>query len=280
MLMENYFAEVEEAAEWVKHHASIKPRIAVVLSAGLGRLVDDISDAKIISSADIPHFPTSKAEGHSGKLYFGTLAGVKLVALSGRYHYYEGHSPQSVVFPHFVLAKLGVKILITTNAAGGVNQSFKPGDIMMIDDHINMMGINPLIGIATQRKHDQFTNMTTAYDPALRKLATEVAGELKVEIKNGVYLATSGPSYETKAEVRSYRQMGADAVGMSTVPEIIAANFLGLRCLGFSCIANPASDIHEGEMSHSEVLTAMHAMAPRMISLLSGVIEKIGKTMS
>ncbi|HPM41293.1 MAG TPA: purine-nucleoside phosphorylase, partial [bacterium] len=175
------------------------------------------------------------------------------------------------------LAALGVGELVTTNAVGGVNASFAPGDIMLVEDHINMMGVNPLVGLAIQRKTDQFTGLTNAYDSKLREIAKSVAANLKIDLKKGVYLATSGPSYETKAEVRAFRQMGADAVGMSTVPEIIAANFLGLRCLTFSCIANPAADLHPGGMNHAEVLAAMNAMAPKMVALLRGVVKEIGR---
>lgn len=279
MDLNKYYDCVDEAADCIKKKIKVKPRIAVILSAGLGLFTDDFSDVVKISSGEIPHYPLSKAEGHAGQLYFGHHSKASLAALAGRFHYYEGHPPQSVVFPYFVLARLGVKVLITTNAVGGINKAFKPGDIVVINDHINMMGINPLFGIATQRKKDQFTNMTNAYDVSLRKIAQDAADELDIELKSGVLVACMGPSYETKAEIRMFRQAGADVVGMSTVPEIIAANFLGMRCLAFSCIANCAADLHEGEMSHAEVLATMNALAPKMVTLLTGVVKKIGKTM-
>ncbi len=271
----SYFPRVEEAVSWLEQRISIKPRVVVVLSGGLGAFADGMTDVVEVSAADIPHFPTASAEGHSGKLLFGRKEGVPIVVLQGRYHYYEGHAPQMVVFPYFVLAGLGAQELITTNAVGGVNSDFAPGDIMLVTDHINMMGINPLIGIAIQRATDQFTSMTDAYSAELSEIAREAAKRLKIDLKEGVYLATSGPSYETKAEVAAFRQMGADAVGMSTVPAVIAANFLGLRVLTFSCIANPAADLHEGKMSHQEVLDAMNAMAPKMVALLQGVVGEM-----
>lgn len=277
MDQESYFSHVEEAAEWLRGRISIAPEVIVVLSGGLGGFADGLADSTPISSASIPHFPRARAQGHEGKLIFGRHAGVPLAAMLGRYHYYEGHSPHSIVFPYFVLARLGAKTLITTNAVGGIDSKFCPGDIMMVTDHINMMGMNPLIGIATQRPRDQFTSMTEAYDAGLMDLARKVASKLKVDLKEGIYVATSGPSYETKAEVAAYRKMGAKAVGMSTVPAVIAANFLGLRVLTFSCIANPAADLHGGQMNHDEVLSAMKAMAPKLIKLLYGVVELIGE---
>lgn len=271
-----YTSDVAEAAAWIRKRVAQEPTIAVVLSGGLGDFADRLTERQAIVSSEIPHFPLARAEGHSGTLVFGRHGGVPVVALSGRFHYYEGHTPQAVVFPTFVLAGIGIRILVTTNAVGGINRAFRPGDIMLVEDHINMMGINPLIGIAIQRPTDQFTSMTKAYDDELRVIAQRVAKARGIEMKKGVYLATSGPSYETKAEIRAYRKLGADAVGMSTVPEIIAANFLGLRCLTFSCIANAAADLHGGTMTHAEVLAAMNALSPRMVSLLRGVVEEIG----
>lgn len=271
MNIQNFFQNVDEASAWIKGRVSITPRVAVVLSGGLESFA--LEDGIEITSEDIPYFPKANAEGHAGRLVFGKYKDVPIVVLKGRYHYYEGHMIETLVFPYFVLAKLGVRTLIATNAAGGINESFKAGDIMMISDHINLMGTNPLIGIATQKDKDQFTSLTNAYDENLRKLAKRVAGRFKLEIREGVYLATSGPSYETKAEIRAFRLLGADAVGMSIVPEVIAANFLGMRVLVFSCIANLAADLHKGEMSHSEVLRAMKTMGPKILKLLGGVIE-------
>lgn len=272
-----YFATARDVAEFLKEKVAIRPRLAVVLSGGLDAFVKGLSDTATLSFGEIPHFPPVQVEGHAGKIVFGRCAGVPLVALAGRYHYYEGHSPQEIVFPYFVFEKLGAKILITTNAVGGINRTFKPGDIMMVDDHINMMGVNPLIGLATQKKTDQFTSMVNAYDEDLKRLAMRAAKKAGVKLRRGVYVATSGPSYETKAEIKAFRKLGADAVGMSTVPEVIAANFLGLKVLSLSCIANPAADLHKGIMNHSEVLDSMASLAPRVVKLLRAVVEDIAR---
>lgn len=277
MDLENYFANVEEAAAWLESRVALKPRVVVILTAGLHAFADALSERQEIPYEEIPHFPRPRAEGHEGRLLFGRHAGVGVAAMVGRFHHYEGLSPQEVVFPLFVLAKLGAQVLVTTNAVGGIKRSFRPGDIMLVQDHINMMGVNPLAGIAVQRKSHQFTSMVEAYDPGLRNLARLAAKGLSIDLKGGVYVASCGPSYETKAEICAFRAMGADAVGMSTVPEVIAANFLGMRCLSFSCIANAATDHHEGAMTHAEVLEAMHALSPRMVSLLQRVVEEIGR---
>lgn len=275
MEFESYFQNVSESSAWLKKHVSITPRIAVILSAGLGKFADLLENPVHIKSSDIPHFPEARAEGHKGTITFGTVNGVPVVALAGRFHYYEGHLPQNVVFPLFVLAKMGAKVLVATNASGGINRKFKAGDLMMVTDHINMMGINPLVGIALRRSKDQFTDMTSAYDLGLQKIAERTAKKIGINLKKGVYVGTSGPNYETRAETRAFRIFGADAVGMSTVPEVIAANFLGMRVLTLSCIANPAADLHKGNMSHKEVLDAMQKLAPRVVKLLKAIIEEI-----
>jgi len=277
MDLSSYFPNVDEASAWIRKRIDSEPRIAMVLSGGLDAFVDGMQETKTISSADIPHFPTARAEGHEGKIVFGKYKGVNLAVLQGRYHYYEGHLPQAVVFPYFVLGKLGVKVLITTNAVGGINESFKPGDIMMVTDHINFMGMNPLIGLAIQRDRDQFPGLTNAYDAELQGISRGVAGRLGLDLKEGIYIATTGPSYETRAEITAFRKLGADTVGMSTIPAVITANFLDMRVLTYSCIANPAADLHTGKMCHDEVLQAMKEMAPRMVGLLQGVVEDIGK---
>lgn len=275
MELRDYFSKVEESSNWVSARISTKPQLALVLSGGFDGFIDGMEVTSELSAKDIPNFPTSGAEGHSGRIIFGSYLGTQLVALVGRFHFYEGHEPSDVVFPYFVLRKLGVNICVTTNAVGGINASYKPGDIMLVSDHINFMGVNPLRGIAIQRATNQFTDMTNAYDADLRTLAREVAAKQQLDLKEGVFIATAGPSYETRAEVRALRIMGADAVGMSTVPEVIAANFLGIRVLAFSCIANLAADLHAGGMSHAEVLAAMKGMAPKAVKLLQGVIERL-----
>lgn len=276
MHRENFFERVDETAQWIADRTDVKPKVVVVLSAGLQGLTEAIEKPKNFMSSDIPHFPATRVEGHKGALSFGTLGGVPLAAMSGRFHFYEGHEPHDVVFPFFVMEKLGAKVLVTTNAVGGVNREFRPGELMLVADHINMMGINPLVGISVQRPTNQFTSLVNAYDEGLRAMAREVAKKVGLKLREGVYLATSGPSYETKAEIAAYRQLGADAVGMSTVPEVIAANFLNMKVLSLSCIANPAADLHEGEMAHAAILEAMNKLAPKAVAMLEGIIKGLG----
>lgn len=270
-----YFDRVNEAKKYLEGKIMIKPRIMLVLSGGIQEFVEKIEEPITVCAADIPHFPRATAEGHSGKMIFGRINGTPLVAFQGRFHYYEGHKMEDVIFPTFVMNSLGAKTLVVTNATGGINGSFKPGDIMLINDHINFMGVNPLIGIATQRDVDQFTDMTNAYTAKLQVLARDAARDSGVELKEGVYVATSGPSYETKSEVKMLRMLGADAVGMSVIPEVTTANFLKMETLGFSCIANQAADLHPGGMNHHEVLAAMKAMEGKLVKLLLAVVERL-----
>jgi purine-nucleoside phosphorylase len=261
-MMKNYFQKVTEAKDFIKAKVKIVPKVMLVLSGGLTEFVDKIGDAVTISSSDVPHFPKATAEGHSGRMIFGKIGGLPLVALQGRFHFYEGHKMEDVVFPVFVMNALGAKTLVVTNAVGGINESFRPGDIMLINDHINFMGANPLIGISTQRSENQFPDMTDAYSLHLQKLARDVARDVGVNLREGVYIATSGPTY--------------DAAGLSVVPEIIAAKFLNMDTLGFSCIANLAADLHPGGMSHKEVLANMKEMEGRLVKLLLAVVPKLG----
>jgi purine-nucleoside phosphorylase len=273
-----FFPKVDEAAAFLKQKIKISPRVLVVLTGGLDEFVNGLQETLVFSAAGIPNFPKTKVEGHAGRIVFGKWKDVPLVCMQGRCHYYEGHTPQAVVFPYFVFEKLGVKSVVTTNAVGGINSSFRPGDIMVVTDHINMMGTNPLIGIAVQRKTDQFTGMTNAYDRGLREIAFAAAKKEKINLKTGTYMAVPGPSYETKAEIKAFRQLGADAIGMSTVFEVIACSFLKMKVLTFNCIANPAADVHKGEMHHEEVLKAVNQIQPKLVKLLRGVVEEIGRT--
>lgn len=270
-----FFERVEHAATFLKAKIKSQPQIVIVLTGGLGDFVKNLSVECAVSFKDIPYFEEARAEGHEGKIVFGTFKGLSIAAMQGRFHYYEGHHPAMVVFPHFVMGHLGARILITTNAVGGIRHDLNPGDIILITDHINMMGTNPLIGIAIQREKDQFTSLVNAYDSALTDTARRVARAQGMALKEGVFAAVSGPTYETKAEVRSLRTLGADAVGMSTVPEVIAANFLHMKVLSLSCVANAAADRHGGEMTHDEVLREMNAAAPKLVSLLTGIVEDI-----
>lgn len=273
----NFFKRIDEAASFIESKIEERPRVAVALTGGAGDFVDAFEGRREVRFADVPHFAEARAEGHAGSLVFGRLFGMPLVALCGRFHYYEGHHPMQVIVPPVVMGTLGVHALINTNAVGGIRADLNPGDIMLVTDHINMMGINPLIGLAIQREEDQFTNMIDAYDPGLAEIARRAAAACGMALKEGVYAAVSGPTYETKAEVRALRALGADAVGMSTVPEVIAARFIKMKVLALSIIANAAADRHGGEMSHKEVLESVEAAAPKLARLLTMIVEDLAK---
>ena len=276
-MFNDYFKKVSEAAEFLKGKIEEKPRLILVLSGGLDTFVQALGHPKKLRSSEIPHFPKARAEGHSGELLFSQYNHLPVVVMKGRYHYYEGLTPQEVVFPYFVLQELGAQFLVTTNAVGGVRADLNPGDLMLVEDHINFMGTNPLIGIAVQRPQDQFPSMQKAYDPELIILAEKLAQQEKIELKKGIYLANSGPSYETPAEVCAYRSLKADTVGMSTVFEVIAARFLKMRVLTFNIITNPSADRHVGDMNHKEVLQAMQQAEEKVVRLLKGVLGGIAK---
>ena len=246
-----------------------------VLGSGLGSLVDKMTDKTVIPYADIPHFPRSTVAGHAGNLVVGTLAGQTVAALQGRFHYYEGFSMKEVTYPVYVMKLLGVKTLVVTNACGGIDRSLVPGDLMLLTDHINMLGTNSLIGPNDERFGVRFPDMTEAYSLRLRELAKTVAAELDIPCKEGVYAIFSGPCYETAAEIRAYRALGADAIGMSTVPETIAANYLGMEVLGIACITNMATGIAERKHSHEEVLAVADRASAHLCRLVERVIEKL-----
>lgn len=253
------------------------PKLLLVLSGGLSDFVHEMKNAVALRSAEIPHFPKAKTEGHNGEIVFGHYHDFPIAVMKGRFHYYEGLSPQEVVFPYFVLNELGVKFLVTTNAVGGVRPDLKAGDIMVVTDHINLMGTNPLIGLSVLRPNDQFPSLQRAYDPQLISLAEQAAKSQKISLNKGIYLANAGPSYETPAEIRMYRMMGADAVGMSTVFEVIAARFMKMQVLAFNIIANLSADRHPGEMRHDEVLQAMQKSQAKVLGLLREVVTSIAK---
>lgn len=274
-----WLTQYKEAVEFLKKEVSALPQVMMVLSGGLTQIGEALSNVQILDAASVPHFPKSTAEGHAGKLIFGTYAGQRLVVMLGRTHYYEGLSMAEITLPVHCFHALGVKSMIITNAAGGINPSFEPGDLMVIRDHINFMGDNPLRGVSNQTKQ-QFVDMTNAYTASLRQVAHSVARKADMELEEGVYVATTGPSYETPAEIRAFRHFGADAVGMSTIPEVIVANHRKMQVLGISCIANMAADLHAGNMNHAEVLRAVKAAEPRLMELMLGVVERIGKSSS
>ncbi len=261
--------KVAQAVKTVRDRIQRDADVGIVLGSGLGSLVEEFRDVRRIGFGEIPNFPVSSVAGHTGEIVAGSFAGVNLLALSGRIHFYEGYPMRQVVFPVKVLAELGVETLIVTNAAGGVNESYTPGDIIIIKDHINMMGDNPLRGAP------DFVDMADAYAKELRELARDAAITLGMKPLSGVYIGISGPAYETPAEIRAFRAMGADLVGMSTVPEVIQANSLGLKVLGLSMVTNMASGITGDSLTHGEVLDTTKKTAEKYKSLVSEIIVRI-----
>jgi len=253
----------------------LKPRVAIVLGSGLGFLADDVADPIRILYSTIPGFPEPGVAGHKGELVAGTLEGVPVIVQAGRFHLYEGHPAVVAGLPARVFGELGVQVLIVTNAAGGVRRTFPGGTLMLIADHINLMGRNPLIG-QPEPGEQRFPIMHEPYDAELRALARAVAREAKIHMEEGVYAALLGPSYETPTEVRMLERLGADAVGMSTVPEVLVARSRGMRCLGFSIITNPGAGITGEALSHEEVLAVSEQVARRLSVVLKGVLRRLG----
>ncbi len=275
-------ADFKQAAEFIQSRTRHRPTVGLILGSGLGNLADQVENADIIPYAEIPHFPVSTVEGHTGRLVIGPLAGVPTMVMQGRVHYYEGYSLQQVTFPIRVMQMMGIKLLIVTNAAGGINPSFRPGDLMLIQDHLNLIGmggLNPLRGPNDPSLGPRFLDMTKAYDPELRRLALQVAAEQGIELRQGVYAGLAGPTFETPADVRFLRIAGADAVGMSTVPEVIVARHGGMRVLGISGISNIAVDDPDAESgaSHEEVLEAGKTLAPRLARLVTGILARLAR---
>lgn len=264
-----------ETLAFLHERVTRRPRVMLVLGSGLGPLADELEDAVRIPYAEIPGFAPATAEGHKGVFVAGTLEGVECLALQGRYHLYEGHPSEAVTLPVRAGAALGARTLLVTNAAGGLNPTFRAGDLMIIDDHINLMWRNPLIG-PTLEGEVRFPDMSQPYDVELQRMTEEVARERGIRVVRGVYAALSGPSYETRAEIRMLRRLGADAVGMSTVPEVLVARALGIRVLGVSLISNLAAGMSDQPLSHEEVLQAGVAAAGRFASLVRGVLLRIG----
>ena len=268
---------VRAAAEAVR--AAIAPRapkIAIVLGSGLGFLGDQAEQAVRVPYAKIPGFPQPGVVGHAGELIAGTLAGVPVLMQSGRFHLYEGHAPEVAALPVRVFAALGVRTVILTNAAGGMRRTFGPGTLMLISDHINFMGRNPLVGPAVEGE-TRFPDMTDPYDSGLRAVARAVASTEHVNLEEGVYLAVLGPSYEAKAEIEMFQRAGADAVGMSTVPEVIAARARGLACVGISTITNPAAGLGTAPLSHQEVLETADRVKGELAQLVRGIVREVGR---
>lgn len=266
---------IREAAAFIRGKTSAAPEIALILGSGLGVLADHVEDAAVIPYEEIPHFPLSTVEGHAGELVIGRLAGRTVVIMRGRFHMYEGYGPELTAFPVRVMKALGARTLVVTNAAGGINTSFEPGDLMLITDHLNLTGRNPLVGPNDGELGPRFPDMSEAYSRRLRVIALDTAREQGLALREGVYAGLLGPSYETPAEIRMLRALGADAVGMSTVAEVIAARHTGLEVLGISCISNMAAGILDQPLSHDEVMETTERVKSRFLALVTGVIPRL-----
>lgn len=264
----------KQSAEYIQSKLKVTPEIGLILGSGLGILADEIEDAVAIPYSEIPNFPVSTVHGHAGQLVIGQLSGKTVIAMQGRFHHYEGYTMDKVTFPVRVMKLLGVEKLIVTNAAGGVNKDFTPGDLMLITDHINMMG-NPLIGANDERFGPRFPDMSTAYDKEFQQMARTVATDLNIAIQEGVYLGLTGPTYETPAEIRMIRTLGGDAVGMSTVPEVIVANHSSMRVLGISCITNMAAGILDQPLNHEEVIETTERVKNTFLQYVKELVKNL-----
>jgi purine-nucleoside phosphorylase len=284
-----YFAQVSEAAAYLRNRLGAAPtermpRLGIVLGSGLGAVADAVAEPAIVPYADIPHFPQSTVEGHSGRIVAGNLGGAAAIVMQGRVHFYEGYSPAQVTFPMRVLGALGVQAVILTNAAGGIQDGYQIGQLVALSDHINFMGWNPLTGPNESRFAAipgaalRFFDMTEAYSKRLRALAKEAAAGEGIDLVEGVYLATPGPSFETPAEIRAFRTMGATLVGMSTVPETIVARHMGIEVLGISCVTNLAAGLGAEKLSHAEVFEAGRRVQHRLAALLKRLAPAIAAT--
>ncbi len=268
--------KIQETSNFLKDKTGFSPDFGIILGTGLGGLVDEIKAEHVINYDEIPNFPVSTVKGHHGKLIFGELSGAKVVALQGRFHFYEGYSMQEVTFPIRIFKELGIRILILSNASGGLNPGFSVGDIMFIEDHINLMGTNPLIGPNDEALGPRFPDMSEPYDHTLRKKAQDIADRLGIKHQSGVYAGVTGPTFETPAEYKYVRIIGGDAVGMSTVPEVIVARQAGLPCLAFSVISDLGVEGQIVEISHDDVIDAASIAEPQMTKIIKSFIAEMG----
>lgn len=277
--MLSLYNQVQEAVAAIQARTTLKPAVAIILGSGLGDLAAELEDAVAVPYAEIPHFAQSTVSGHAGRLLLGTLEDVPVLVMQGRFHFYEGHSMAELTLPVRVMRMLGAETLIVTNAAGGVNPAYHPGDFMLIRDHINLPGLagaNPLIGANEERFGERFPAIAHAYDAQLNALAREVAAERpEITLHEGIYTMVAGPSFETPAELRFLRTIGTDAVGMSTVPEVIVARHMQMRVLGISLITNEATGEEAGEASHAEVLETANSVRPKFAALVRGIVRKM-----
>ncbi len=269
------FTRAEEAANFVRGRTKLRPKVALVLGSGLGAFADQLSDPARIPYADIPHFPRPSAEGHAGMLVIGNLGHVPIACMQGRVHLYEGHGVREVVFPVRALSRLGAKAIVLTNASGGIAEGYSQGCLVVLKDHINLQGINPLVGANDERFGPRFLDMSQAYFRPYRQIALEHGKRLGIDIFEGVYAALYGPMYETPAEIRFLRTIGADVVGMSTVAEVIAARHLGMRVLAISCVTNMAAGILDRPLSHQEVLETGERVKGKFVQLLQAIMPQV-----
>jgi purine-nucleoside phosphorylase len=269
------YERAEHAARTIRARVSDEPRIALVLGSGLGAFADDLEESVAIPYAEIPGFARSTVEGHAGRLVVGKVESVAVAVMQGRFHFYEGYTLEEVTFPVRMLGLLGAKSLILTNAAGGLNNSLKQGSLMLISDHLNLMGESPLRGANDERFGARFPDMSEVYDRTLQEIAIQEAHAMKIELRRGVYAALAGPSYETPAEIRMLRALGADAVGMSTVPEAIVARHMAIKVLGISCITNMAAGVLDQPIDHQEVIETGERVRETFAELLRRIIPKL-----
>jgi purine-nucleoside phosphorylase len=269
--------DLEEATSFIRRCSPLRPKVGLVLGSGLSAFASALRQPTRIPYREVPHFPTPTAVGHPGELAVGAFDGIEVAVLTGRAHLYEGYSARQVVFPVRTLGRLGVEILLVTNAAGSVNVNYRPGDLMVIEDHINLTGANPLVGPPEDQLGERFIDLSDAYDAELRTIAWQACRKAKVPVHKGTYIAFSGPSYETPAEIHMARLLGADAVGMSTVPEVIAARQIGMRVLGLSCLTNMAAGVLKKKLDHQEVLEVAERVKQSLMEVLGHIIREAAK---
>ena len=263
------------AAAYIMEKSKMTPKVGLILGSGLGVLAEYMDNAVTLKYEDIPYFPTSTVEGHAGELLVGELKGVPVILMKGRFHMYEGYAPEITAFPVRVMKQLGVERVVVTNAAGGVNLGYEPGDLMLISDHLNLTGKSPLVGTNEAEIGPRFPDMSEAYSKALRQVAHEVAASQGITLREGVYAGMLGPAYETPAEIKMLRTLGADAVGMSTVAEVIVASHAGMEVLGMSCISNMAAGILDQPLSHSEVMETTDRVRETFLNLVLAIVPKL-----
>ena len=267
-----FYNKVKESADFILSKTAQRPKIGVILGSGLGGLVDFMENKEIIPYSDIPNFPQSTVKGHEGNMVFGTIGSQNIIAMQGRFHYYEGFTMKEVAYPVYVMKLLGIENIIVTNACGAINDTFKPGDLMIIEDYINMWGNNPLIGPNDERFGVRFPDMSEPYSKELIRKALSASEKIGIECKKGVYALFSGPCFESAAEIRAYKILGADVAGMSTVPETITANYLGMKVFGLSCITNMATGIAKVKHSHEDVLRIANESSEKLCNLVKEML--------